>query len=103
MAFDGEDSSCAWFGNKDFVRAKPLFWKTSAPGSEAGIRDGQWKLIQPTRKRGEIELYNIHRDPSESKNVASQNAEVATRLSAKVKAWVATLPKEYIKTKDGDK
>ena len=60
--FDGEDVSAAWLGG-EHVRAKPLLWKTSAPGSDAGIRDGQWKLIHPTRKRGEIELYDITADP----------------------------------------
>lgn len=36
-----EDTSAAWLGKKGHVRTKPLLWKTSAPGSNAGIREAQ--------------------------------------------------------------
>jgi N-acetylgalactosamine-6-sulfatase len=101
--FDGEDVSAAWLGKETHVRTKPLLWKTSTPGSESGIREGQWKLIHPTRKNGgELELYDIFADPAESKNVAAQHPDIVKRLSTTVEAWVATLPKEYVKTKDKD-
>ena len=54
----------------------------------------------PAKKDGELELYNITADPAESKNVAAQHPDIVKMLSAKVEAWVATLPKEYIKTDD---
>ena len=99
--FDGEDVSAAWLGKAPHVRTKPLFWKVSSPGSESYIREAQWKLRHPTRKNnGEVELYDIVADPAESKNVATQHPDVVERLSAKVNAWVARLPKEYVKTKD---
>lgn len=99
---EGEDTSAAWFGGTH-VRTRPLLWKTSATGSSAGIRDGKWKLIYPTRKNGgELELYDLGADPSESNNLASQHPDVTKALSAKVSAWVATLPKEYIKSNDSD-
>jgi arylsulfatase A-like enzyme len=101
--FDGENMSAVWLGKTEQVRTKPILWKTSSLGSSACIRDGQWKLIYPTRKNGgKLELYNILNDPSERKNVASQNSEVVKQLSSKVEAWVSTLPKEYFKTKDKD-
>ena len=37
---------------------------------------------------------------NESKNVAAQHADIVKKLSAKAEAWVATLPKEYLKTGD---
>ena len=99
--FDGEDTSAAWLGKGSQVRTKPLLWKTSSPGSESFIREGQWKLRHPTRKNGgELELYDLNADPAESKNLAAQHPDIVKRLSAKVEAWVATLPKEYLKTKD---
>ena len=98
--FDGEDTSAAWLGKGEHVRVKPLFWKTSAVGSEAGILDGQWKLIHPTRERSEVELYDLLADPGETKNLATEHADIARKLSTKVEAWVSTLPKEYIKTED---
>ena len=102
--FEGEDTSAAWFGQATHVRSKPLLWKTSAPGSSAGIREGQWKLIYPTRKNGgPLELYDIVTDPAEAHNVAAQHPDIVKALSAKVMGWVATLPKEYIKANDADK
>jgi len=95
--FEGQDASRAWLGDK-FARTKPLLWKTSAPNSPAGIREGQWKLMQGARRRGELELYDLATDPSETKNVAAQNPDIAARLAAKLAAWTDTLPKEYIKS-----
>ena len=101
--FEGEDTSAAWFGGTH-TRTRPLFWKTSAAGSSAGIREDRWKLIHPTRKNGgELELYDILADPSEAKNVAAEHPEAVKQLSAKVQAWVATLPKEYIKSDEAEK
>jgi arylsulfatase A-like enzyme len=103
-AFDGEDTSAAWFGKNKFVRTKPLLWKTSAPGSDACIREGPWKLIRPTRKNGaELALYNIVTDPGEKNNVVSQHPDIVKKLSLKVAAWVDTLPKSYVKTDDKDR
>ena len=69
--FDGEDTSAAWLGKGEHVRTKPLLWKTSSVNSDAGIRDGQWKLIYPTRKNGaELALYDIVNDPGENDNLS---------------------------------
>jgi N-acetylgalactosamine-6-sulfatase len=101
--FDGEDTSAAWLGKATHVRTKPLLWKTSAPGSSAGVREAQWKLVYPTRKNGgDLELYDILADPAETHNVGAHHPDVVKRLSAKVQAWIDTLPKEYIKTNDAD-
>ena len=99
--FDGEDASAAWLGQGPHVRTKPLFWKTSSPGSDSLIRDGQWKLRRPTRKNdGELELYDLSADPAESKNLAKQYPEIVKTLSAKLETWLTTLPKDYLKTGD---
>ena len=68
--------------------------RTSAIGTEAGIRKGRWKLIHPTRKRGETERYELFlfADLVDARNVAEQHADVVKRLSAKVEALVVTLP-----------
>jgi N-acetylgalactosamine-6-sulfatase len=102
-SFEGEDVSATWLGQQDHVRAKPLFWKTSNPGSPAGIREGQWKLIDPVRPHGgELELYDIVADPFEQHNVIDQHPEVVKGLKTKLEAWVSTLPKAYLKTQDKD-
>ncbi len=101
--FDGEDASAAWLGQGVHVRSKPLFWKTSSPGADSYIREAQWKLRVPTRRNdGEIELYDLTADPAEASNVAAQHPDKVKELSAKLNAWNATLPKDYVKTKEKD-
>lgn len=101
--FEGEDVSATWLGKATHTRPKPLLWKTSSPGSQAVIREGQWKLFHPIRKNGgAFELYNIATDPGEAHNLAAQQPEVLARLKTQLEAWVATLPKEYIKTADNE-
>jgi len=99
--FDGEDASSAWRG-ADFTRTKPLLWKNSNPRSGSAIRDGQWKLHYPNSRREELALYDITTDPGEKTNLAGQHPDIVQRLSAKIEAWQATLPKEYEKFDDKD-
>lgn len=99
--FDGENTLDAWLGKAVHARSKPLLWKASAPGAQAAIRDGKWKLFHPIRKNaGDFELYDIDSDPMESKNVAADHPKVAAELTQRLEAWVETLPREYVKTKD---
>ena len=92
---DGEDVSEVWLGGTR-EREKPLFWKASASGSQAVIREGKWKLHEANRKR-EAELYDLSADPSETRNLATQHPELVDKLNAKLKAWTAELPKDYEK------
>jgi N-acetylgalactosamine-6-sulfatase len=97
---DGEDVSAAWLG-KIHTHSKPLFWKTSTPNSDLAIRDGQWKLFDPNRRRGgDLELYDVVTDPTESHNLAATKPELVKTLSTKLQAWNKTLPTDYIKTAD---
>jgi arylsulfatase A-like enzyme len=98
---DGEDASAAWLGGT-FSRTKALLWKVSNPNSDLAIREGQWKLYEPRRRRGAVELYDIGQDHAESKNLAADKPDVVKALSAKLQAWNATLPKEYIKAEERD-
>ena len=97
--YDGEDTSAAWLSG-DHVRTKPLFWKTSNPRSEIGIREGQWKLHFPNRNRGEGELFDLEADREEQHNLAAERPEVVAALTSRIKAWDATLPTSYEKTQD---
>lgn len=99
--FDGEDVSGVWLG-KDCKRVKSLFWKLSNVRSELVIRDGPWKLFEPTKKKGETALYHIPTDAAEKQNVAAKNPEIVAQLKAKIAKWNATLPKEYTKSDDKD-
>lgn len=97
---DGEDISDIWRG-ADRQRRNPLFWKTSSPGSMPAIRDGKWKLHLPRRRRGEVELFDLSTDPSESHNIAEKHPNVVDTLQKKSRNWVAELPDQYEKTGNG--
>ncbi len=97
-ALDGEDVGDILAGTSR-PRAQPLHWEwrfniaghVSSRSPQLAIRDGNWKLLlNPDRTR--IELYDIVRDPMQVDNVATQHAEVATRLAERAIAWQRTLP-----------
>lgn len=100
--FDGEDTSAAWLGNGEHTRTKPLFWKLPGPGDPGTIRDGSWKFSLARKSRGEPELYDITADPGEAHNVAKEHPDIVKRLSFKLEAWKATLPKSYDKSDASD-
>ncbi len=54
--------------------------------SAGAIRLDHWKLIEKFRS-GEDQLFHLGHDPSESKNVASQNPETVALLKKKLAAW----------------
>ncbi|MFQ3652192.1 MAG: sulfatase [Gemmataceae bacterium] len=49
------------------------------------VREGDWKLIVPVR--GEVELFNITRDPYEKDNLASTEPDHLKQLHARLEAW----------------
>ena len=51
-----------------------------------GYRDDEWKLIA---RAGKSELYNIRRDPSETRDLAGVHPEVAADLRRKHEQWLA--------------
>jgi len=60
------------------------------------IRRGNWKFYLPAKKKDEIELFDLSKDPAETKNLAKDHPAVVKELRATVEAWKATLPKVYI-------
>lgn len=90
---DGVDITAALMG-RPFKRTKPMFWH--APVSKAyspilAVRDGPWKLLaDPDGSR--LELYNLVKDPKESRNVATQHPKVSKKLKKMVSDWYETIP-----------
>ncbi len=99
--FDGENVADIWQG-KDRERTKPLFWKLNNVRSDMVIRLGQWKLFEPGKKKGELLLYDLSRDPAEQQNLADKHPEVVKKLRSLLADWNARLPKEYTKSEDKD-
>jgi len=91
---DGEDVSDIWFDGEQRSRKKSLFWKVNNANAPPSMREGKWKLHFSKKKKGQLELYDLSVDPSESVNVSKQYPEVTADLEAKTRAWLKTLPTE---------
>jgi hypothetical protein len=97
---DGVDVSGALLGKGEKGREKALFWKrppdrpgpAGMPFPDLAVREGNWKLLIREDGGGE-QLYDLAADPSETKNVAGEQAEVTARLKKALLEWNAGLPK----------
>jgi arylsulfatase A-like enzyme len=100
---DGEDIAPALFG-KTVGRSKALYWEYgrntnsfSYPGiagnrsPNVAVRDGHWKLLVNADGTG-AELYDLGRDPEETRNVISDQREVGDRLTRAALDWRKSLP-----------
>jgi N-acetylgalactosamine-6-sulfatase len=97
---DGENMLPALLGGEN-QRTKPIFWDWRGKDTPAdcwprwAVRDGDWKLVTDNGRRAE--LYHSPDDWAEARNVAKENPEIVTKLSAELAAWKASLPKEPAK------
>ncbi len=95
---DGEDVSDIWLGSSR-PRRTPLCWewlfRVSGEGEyqppTLAIRDGDWKLFM-NHDGSHAELFDIAEDPAEIHEMAADRPEVVRELSAKLAAWVKSLP-----------
>lgn len=68
---------------------RPLFWHLASQykhGTCSVIRKGDYKLIQFLAD-GSLELYNLHNDPAEAKNLVEQHADIAQTLLSELVRW----------------
>ena len=99
VQFDGEDLSPSFLGLSSQTRTKPLFWNRppDRPGPrgekwpDLAVRKGDWKLLLMEDGSG-AQLYDLSRDPGESRNVASEHPAVAQDLSRQLLDWRKPLP-----------
>lgn len=63
-----------------------LYWEFYAQGSKQAVRKGPWKAIRKPMGTGEMELYDLQKDLSERRNVASEHPEVVQQMSALMEA-----------------
>jgi arylsulfatase A-like enzyme len=74
---EGRDVTPLLTGEDKAVPAMPLYWNT---GNNRGVLVGDWKLIEPVKKKDAIELYDLASDPTEAKNVAGDNPKKVEEL-----------------------
>jgi len=73
------------------VTRDALFWHFphyhgSGSRPSSAIRAGDWKLIE-WLEDGRVELYNLARDPGESRDLATSEPATAARLKLRLDAW----------------
>ena len=70
------------FAGKKLKRAKPLFFQY---GSWQVLRKDSWKLVQ--HKSGSWQLYDLGRDRTETRNLASEFPERVLQMKARWEQW----------------
>ena len=70
---------------------RALFWHYPHYANQGGgpcgtIRDGDWKLVE-WYEDGRLELFNLHQDLGETKNLAVQNPEKVSALHTRLISW----------------
>ena len=74
---------------------RPLLGKPSQPidvSPRFAVREGDWKLLANDGGT-DVELYDLARDPMEKQDLAASEPEIRRRLLAKLRKWLARLPK----------
>lgn len=98
--FDGEALPDVLTGKTRTSRTQPLFFRRP-PDRDAfygdddlpdlAMREGDWKLLCEY-DGSDAELFDLSSDPSETKNVASENTNIVTRLKQQLVAWHESMP-----------
>ncbi len=66
-----------------------LFWEWRGEGAnQIAAMQGRFKLV--ITQGGRPELFDVDADPAERRNVVAEHPDVAKRLAADLKAWMAT-------------
>ena len=94
VQFDGEDMSRALLGKTE-KRKRPVFWEYPQdikPGDprdvspQLAMRDGKWKLLM-NPDGSDLELYDLARDPAESRNLAKDKQSLLKKMRAQLEEW----------------
>ena len=102
VRFDGENVAPVLLGKSTAPRSAPIYWRRppdrknwlphfAEPQPDLAVRDGDWKFLceyDGSKPR----LYNVTTDQAESLNLAAQNPDVVSRLTAAVEAWHSSVP-----------
>jgi len=96
---DGIAQKEVLLGRSTTPRPRPLFWRrppdrpgpADQPWPDLAVRDGTWKLL--CRYDGTSpQLYDLTKDPRESRNLSDEHPDVVSRLARAVVAWNESMP-----------
>jgi len=97
QVLDGVDLSPLLRG--ETIAPRSLFWHYPHYGNQGGapvaaVRNVEWKMIQ-SMETGRVELYEIEKDPSESRDVAASHIPVVAELTKELEAWQKAVGATY--------
>jgi len=102
ITFDGEPLAPVLLGQSTASRAAPLFWRRppdrkhaygSGPLPDLAMREGEWKFLCDF-DGSRPELFHLPDDPGETTNLAAEEPDLVTRLTAALLAWNDTMPSD---------
>jgi arylsulfatase A-like enzyme len=70
-------------GNNSGIPHETLFWRMRDMRAQV-VRHGPWKYMNV---RGQVSLFDIQADPSETKDIAASRQEIVNDLATRFAAW----------------
>lgn len=91
-------------GGKGSLDRKSLFWHYPHYSNQGGfpggaIREDHWKLIE-RYEDGRVHLYDLHDDPGETTDVASEHTARVTAMRARLHDWYKEVDAKFLQPKD---
>ncbi|MCM8537294.1 MAG: sulfatase-like hydrolase/transferase [Lentisphaeraceae bacterium] len=87
----------------DGASIKPLLTKEVGPRqkpitfhyhkNQAAIIDNNYKILQLNTSKDKYELYDLAKDPNETKNLFNENSEISKKLKAQLKSFTVSVGK----------
>ena len=107
-AFDGESfATVLRDATASFSPTRYWQWNRGVPNytHNAAIRQGQFKLVRPYITRNiKLEdstlpamLYDLNRDPAESKDIANEQPDVVERMNSQLQRWADAVEKDRVR------
>jgi len=102
---DGHDLSATLLGKAEASHAAPLCWSRPPdrktwppalpdPAPDLAIREGDWKLLCEY-DGSKPHLYDLKRDPGETKDLAQDEPAIVARLTQALLAWHRSMPQDH--------
>jgi arylsulfatase A-like enzyme len=95
LDLDGGNLLPAWTGTGEPARRRPIFWVDARNGGQAAVRFGSFKVLRQglhTAAPSAWEIYDLDRDPGETRNLAAARRDLIERAQLVLRAELARRP-----------